>query len=59
MVYNDWQIISFMMKSVILSWLQNDGSRRFSIDQLRKKQLLPTFQPDVLVVFSALSPEYD
>ena len=41
------------MKTVILSWLQNDGTRRFSVDQLKGKPLLPMFQPDVLVIFRA------
>ena len=39
------------MKTAILSWLQNDGNRGFSKDQLKGKQLSPTFQPDALVVF--------
>ena len=29
------------MKTAILSWLQNDGNRGFSKDQLKGKQLLP------------------
>ena len=41
------------MKTAIFSWLQNDGNRGFSKDQLKGKQLLPTFQPDALVVFRA------
>ena len=41
------------LKTSILSWLQNDGSREFSVDQLKGKQLSPTFQPDALVVFRA------
>ena len=41
------------MKTVILSWLQNEGNRGFSKDQLKGKQLLPTFRPDALVVFRA------
>ena len=32
---------------------QNDGTRGFSIDQLKGKQLSPMFQPDALVVFRA------
>ena len=34
-----------LLKTAILSWLQNDGTRGFSIDQLKGKQLLLTFQP--------------
>ena len=41
------------LKIVILSWLQNDGTRGFSNDQLKGKQLLLTFRPDALVVFRA------
>ena len=41
------------MKTAILSWLQNDGNRGFSKDQLKGKQLSPTFRPDALVVFRA------
>ena len=42
----------YMVKTAILSWLQNDGNRWFSKDQLYKgKQLSPTFRPDALVVF--------
>ena len=41
------------MKAVILSWLQNDGTRGFSVDQLKGKQPLLTFRPDALVVFRA------
>ena len=41
------------MKTAIPSWLQNDGNRGFSKDLLKGKQLLPTFQPDPLVVFRA------
>ena len=37
---------------MILNWLQNDGTRGFFKDQLKGKQLLPTFQPDALVVFT-------
>ena len=33
------------LKTVILSWLQNDGTRGFSIDQLKGKQLSLTFWP--------------
>ena len=44
------QIVRINMKTAILSWLQNDG---FSKDQLKGKQLLPTFRPDALVVFRA------
>ena len=29
------------------------GSREFSVDQLKGKQLSPTFRPDALVVFRA------
>ena len=38
-----------------------DGNREFSVDQLKRKQLLPTFRPDALVVFraQALSLEDD
>ena len=36
------------MKTAILNWLQNDGNREFSIDQLKGKQLSVTFQPDAL-----------
>ena len=39
------------MKTTILSWLQNDGTRGFSVDQLIGNKLLPTFQPDALVIF--------
>ena len=41
------------MKTAILSWLQNDGTRGLSKDQLKRKQLSPTFRPDALVVFRA------
>ena len=41
------------MKTVTLSWLQNDGTRGFSKDQLKGKQLSPMFRPDALVVFRA------
>ena len=41
------------MKTVILSWPQNDETRGFSIDQLKGKQFSPMFQPDALVVFRA------
>ena len=41
------------MKTAILSWLQNDGTRGFSKNQLKGKQLSLTFRPDVLVVFRA------
>ena len=41
------------LKTVILSWLQNDGTREFSKDQLKGKQLLLTFWSDALVVFRA------
>ena len=34
------------MKTVILSWLQNDGTRGFYKDQVKGKQLSPTFRPD-------------
>ena len=30
-----------------------DGSKGFSVDQLKGKQLSPTFRPDALVVFRA------
>ena len=43
--------IKYVPKTVILSWLQNGG---FSKDQLKGKQLSPTFQPDALVVFRAI-----
>ena len=46
------QTVHFL-KTVILSWLQNDGTRRFSKDQLNRKQLSPIFRPDALVVFRA------
>ena len=39
------------METVFLSWLQDDGNRGFSKDQLKGKQLSPTFRPDPLVVF--------
>ena len=39
------------MKTVILNWLQNDGTRGFSKGQLKGKQLSPMFRPDALVVF--------
>ena len=41
------------MKTVILSWLQNDGTKGFSKDQLKGKQLSPMFRPDALVIFRA------
>ena len=41
------------MKTAILSWLQNDGTRGFSKDQLKRKQLLPMFRQDALVIFRA------
>ena len=41
------------MKTAILSWLQNDGTRGFSVDQLKGKKLSLMFQPDALVVFRA------
>ena len=41
------------MKTAILSWLQKDGNRGFSKDQLKGKQLSPMFRPDALVVFRA------
>ena len=46
------------MKTAILSWLQNDGTRGFSKDQLKGKQLLLTFRPDALVVFRAEVQEW-
>ena len=36
-------LIIMMLKTVILSWLQNDGTRGFSKDQLKGKQLSPMF----------------
>ena len=42
------------MKTAILSWLQNDGTRgSLKRTQLKGKQLLPTFGPDAVVVFRA------
>ena len=41
------------MKTAILSWLQNDGTRGFSNDQFKRKQFSPLFRPDALVVFRA------
>ena len=38
---------------MILSWLQDDGTRGFSITQLKEKQLSSMFQPYALVVFRA------
>ena len=35
--------ILLILKTVILSWLQNDGTRGFSVDQKEKKKLLPMF----------------
>ena len=46
------------MKTVILSWLQNDGTREFSKDQLKGKQLSSTFRPDALAVFRAKVLKY-
>ena len=46
------------MKTVVLSWLQNDGTMRFSVDQLKGKPLLPMFQPDALIVFRAKEVGY-
>ena len=40
------------VKTAILSWLQNDGTRGFSKDQLKGKQLSLMFQPDALVIFN-------
>ena len=37
------------MKTAILSWLQNDGTRGFSKDQLKGRQLLFMFRPYALV----------
>ena len=51
--YKLWQITIIIMKTVILSWLQNDGNTGFSKDQLKGKKLSPTFWPDALVVFGA------
>ena len=39
--------------------LYYDGSRGFSVDQLKRKQPLLTFQPDAPVVFWAKSSEDD
>ena len=49
------QIVCKQMKTVILSWLQIDGTRGFSrsIDQ---KTTSATYQPDTLVVFRAKVP---
>ena len=47
------RIIIVTLKTAFLSWLQNDGTRGFSKDQLEGKQLLSTFWPDALVVFRA------
>ena len=49
-----WVQAPTVTKTVILSWLQNDGTRGFSKDQLRGKQLSLMFWPDALVVFRAL-----
>ena len=38
------------MKTEVLSWLQNDGSRGYSVDQLKGRQLSPTFRPDAPVI---------
>ena len=47
-------LLQLWMKTAILSWLQNDGTRVFSKDQLKGKQLSAVFQPDAaLVVFRA------
>ena len=46
------------MKTAIISWLQNDGSRGFSVDQLKEKQLLPMFRPDALVIFRVKCENY-
>ena len=48
-----FEIAPPVMMTVILSWLQNDGTRGFSKDQLKRKQLSPTFPLDALVVFKA------
>ena len=41
--------MQLQMNTAVLSWLQNDGSRGLSVDQLEGKQILLTFQPDALV----------
>ena len=50
------KVYTITMKTAILSWLQNDGTRGFSKDQLKEKQLSLTFRPDTLVVFRAKVP---
>ena len=40
-----------ILKTAILSWLQNDGTRGFSVDHHKEKQLSPTFRPGALVVY--------
>ena len=52
-ITQDFIIMSRWMKAAILSWLQNDQTRRFSKDQPKGKQLLLTFRPDALVIFRA------
>ena len=44
------------MKTAILSWLQNDGTGGFSVNQLKGKQLSLTFQPEALVDQMQFSP---
>ena len=50
--HQQWQE-TYTLKIVILNWFQNDGTRGLSKDQLKRKQLSPTFQPNALVVFRA------
>ena len=47
--YDFFKIIFIQMKTPIISWLQNDVSRGFSVDQLK---LSLTFQPDALLVWA-------
>ena len=46
------------MKTVIFSWLQNDGSKEFFVNQLNRKQLSSMFSPDAAVVFRATSAKF-
>ena len=46
-------VLRYLLKTAILSWLQNDGTRGLSVDQLKGKQLSLTIRPDPLVVFRA------
>ena len=42
-----------LLKTAILSWPQNDGSREFSVDQFKGKQLSPMFRPDAHLALKA------